>query len=344
MDFKINPRIQSLQMFRGIAASVVVMLHCTLSTQAFSGEQHSKFITLLNMGYLGVDFFFVLSGFIIMHAHMNDVHEIRAMKVYIFKRLVRIYPTYLPIGILMIALYGLIPSLSASGGRNFSLLSSLFLIPSSLPPALSVAWTLIHELMFYTVFLLFFMSIRWLAFGLLLWIILIILGNRYYNSTDWLHYIFNPINIEFMLGVGAAYLINSKRILFDHYKVGFVLLGALVTIVTLIIEYGETPSLLRLVTAFGLALIIIGVSLYEVAGVLKWPTLSLLLGNASYSIYLIHNPLLSITQRLFGRLHFEWFFAFILGVIISLSAGLIYYFVVERSCLRFFKRYFMKIR
>lgn len=344
MDIKRSQRIQSLQVFRGVAALAVVMFHCMLSTQAFISEQHGKFITLLNMGYLGVDFFFVLSGFIIMHAHMNDVHEIRAMKVYIFKRLVRIYPTYLPIGIIMIVLYASLPSLSASGGRNFSLLSSIFLIPTSLPPALPVAWTLIHELMFYTVFLLFFVSLRWLTFGLMLWGILILIGLPY-GVTGWLHYAFNPVNLEFILGVGAACLFNLKRALFDNYRTIIVIAGGIITTGSLIlmIEFGGELALLRLVTAFGLVLIIIGVSLYEIAGILKWPTLSLLIGNASYSIYLIHNPLLSITPRLFGKLHFGWTFALILGILISLCAGIIYYFVVERSCQRFFKRYFLRL-
>ncbi len=267
------------------------------------------------------------------------------MKVYIFNRLVRIYPTYLTIAILMIALYGLTPSLSASGRRNFSLLSSLFLIPSSLPPALSVGWTLIHELIFYTVFLLFFVSLRCLILGLLLWVILILIGLPY-GATGALHYVFNPVNLEFILGVVAAYLFNLKRSLFDGFRAIIVIVGGALTIssLALMIESGSASGLLRVVTAFGLVLIIIGVSLYEIAGILRWPTLSLLIGNASYSIYLIHNPLLSITQRIFGKLNFGWALAFVLGVLISLCAGIIYYFAVERSWQRFFKHYFMKVR
>ncbi|MBY0245728.1 MAG: acyltransferase [Sphingobacteriaceae bacterium] len=341
MSLRKNTTIQSLQVFRGIAALAVVMVHSMHSTLAFSGPQHGNLIRLFNMGYLGVDFFFVLSGFIIMHAHINDFHEISAMKVYIFKRLVRIYPTYLPIGMLIMVLYTLLPTFTASGGHHFSFLSSFLLIPLDLPPALNVAWTLIHELMFYIVFMLFFVSIRWLFFGLALWAIFI-LGGQFYNITGWLKYPLNLINIEFMIGLGSAYLLNSKMFLFNRYKTILVIVGISITFSTLIIDVNPYP--LRLISAFGLSLIIIGVSLYEIAGLIRWPIFSLLIGNASYSIYLIHNPLLSFTQRIFGKLHLEWYTAFTLGILISLCAGLLYYFVIERSCVRFFKRYLINNR
>jgi hypothetical protein len=47
-------------------------------------------------GFLGVDFFFVLSGFIILNAHADDPATGRALESYVFKRLNRIYVPYLP--------------------------------------------------------------------------------------------------------------------------------------------------------------------------------------------------------------------------------------------------------
>lgn len=69
----------------------------------------------------------------------------------------------------MIALYAVMPGFSASGGRDFSLVSSLLLLPANQPPALTVAWTLVHEIQFYAVFLLFFISGRLLTVFLVLW-------------------------------------------------------------------------------------------------------------------------------------------------------------------------------
>lgn len=79
-----------------------------------------------------------------------------------------------------------------------------------------------------------------------------------------------------------------------------------------------------------------GFALLEGSRTLSWPLLLMLLGNASYSIYLIHNPLLSITQRLAGRLELDWLLALMGGVVVSILAGLIYYKLIERPALRFF--------
>lgn len=161
--------IQSLQVFRGFAALAVVAHHAVISTDAFVGALPPQVDSVLNKGHLGVDFFFILSGFIIMYAHMGDSRSALAVHHYTFKRLVRIFPPYLPLSIGMIVLYTALPGFSASGSRNFSLISSLLLLPADQPPALSVAWTLVHEMQFYAVFLLFFVSGRLLMAALLLW-------------------------------------------------------------------------------------------------------------------------------------------------------------------------------
>jgi peptidoglycan/LPS O-acetylase OafA/YrhL len=64
------------------------------------------------------------------------------------------------------------------------------------------------------------------------------------------------------------------------------------------------------------------------------------MGNASYSIYLVHNPLLSVTQRLADRLALGWLAALVFGVVISVLAGLAYYRLIERPALGFFRNRF----
>ena len=109
-------QIQSLQVFRGLAALGVVAHHAVLSTESFVGTLPEPLALWLGMGFLGVDFFFVLSGFIIMYAHMDDARTSAALKRYAFKRLSRIYPAYLPVGVGMIVLYAAMPGLSAAAG------------------------------------------------------------------------------------------------------------------------------------------------------------------------------------------------------------------------------------
>lgn len=254
-------QVQSLQVFRGFAALAVVAHHAALSTRGFVGALPDPFTTIFSMGHLGVDFFFVLSGFIIMYVHMDDNRTPAALQRYTFKRLSRIYPAYFPIGVAMLVLYAVMPDLSASDGRSYSLLSSLLLVPANGPPALSVAWTLVHELMFYLVFVLFFMSRLWLAIGLLVWVILIFLANLWYTPTGWLRYPLNLMNIEFILGVGAAWMVRFQT----SYKKGrwIAALGATIVICVLLLMTQENEPYFRLLLAMGLALVIVGFTVHE---------------------------------------------------------------------------------
>ena len=94
-----------------------------------------------------------------------------------------------------------------------------------------------------------------------------------------------------------------------------------------------------MVFALGLALLIAGFAIREQSAALRWPSLLLMMGNASYSIYLVHNPLLSVTQRLAVRVGMNWGWGLVFGIACSIVAGYVYYLAVERPALRFFQNY-----
>ncbi|OPC00150.1 acyltransferase [Elizabethkingia meningoseptica] len=71
---------------RGIAAIMVVMLHIL---EIFSGGDHTKM--MVNHGYLAVDFFFLLSGFVIAHAY-DDRWNKMTVKQFFTRRLIRLHP------------------------------------------------------------------------------------------------------------------------------------------------------------------------------------------------------------------------------------------------------------
>ena len=338
---KAKPQIHSLQVFRGLAALAVVAHHAVLSTEAFIGKVPDVLAQVLSMGYLGVDFFFVLSGFIIMYAHMGDEGALSAVTRYSFKRLVRVFPAYLPISIALIALYAWLPGFSASADRGYSLLSSLLLIPADGPPALSVAWTLVQELMFYVVFMLYFLGKRWLVVGLFAWAALIVAGQQVHAPTSWLRYPLSVLNMEFMLGVLSAWVVKSWAVrvwLGNGWRL-LAVAGILTACVGLVLIQNESNPYARLVFAFGLTLLIAGFAIREQSAALRWPAFLLMMGNASYSIYLVHNPLLSVTQRLAVRMGMTWGWGLIFGIACSLVVGYVYYLAVERPALRFFQNY-----
>ena len=71
---------------RGVAAVMVVIFHLF---DAFSGDNH--LIKIINHGYLAVDFFFLLSGFVIGYAY-NDRWKKMSLKVFFKRRLIRLHP------------------------------------------------------------------------------------------------------------------------------------------------------------------------------------------------------------------------------------------------------------
>ena len=134
-------KIELLQAGRGLAALAVVIHHA---------NQYTKTAPIFAYGAHGVDFFFVLSGFIICHVNAGREFDFSR---YIVARLRRIFIPYLPIGVAMAAAY-----LWAGYQGEWSLLASISLIPTAARPALSVAWTLQYELMFYGIAALMFLS------------------------------------------------------------------------------------------------------------------------------------------------------------------------------------------
>lgn len=110
--------------------------------------------------------------------------------------------------------------------------------------------------------------------------------------------------------------------------------------VVLVLLYGGVVrSEARLALALGLGVLMLGLALHERAHTIAWPASLLALGNASYSLYLVHGPLLSVTQRVAGKLAMGWPLGLAAGVLVSVVCGYGYYVVVERRVLRGVRRW-----
>jgi peptidoglycan/LPS O-acetylase OafA/YrhL len=83
--------LRTLQAGRGVAAIAVLLYHLNLELVArFGGASVSG----LEVGWAGVDFFFVLSGFIIWHVHAGDIGQDGRLGRYLWNRFTRLYPVY----------------------------------------------------------------------------------------------------------------------------------------------------------------------------------------------------------------------------------------------------------
>lgn len=91
---QVRHELRPLTSARGIAAWYVVLYHIRLSA---AGSLPPGVIDFFAKGYLAVDFFFVLSGFVIWlnYGQLLGQHGARAVPHFLWRRLSRVYPLHL---------------------------------------------------------------------------------------------------------------------------------------------------------------------------------------------------------------------------------------------------------
>lgn len=302
--------LPSLQYFRAAAAILVVAYHAACVFGPGGYQPVRSWEAGLLFGHAGVELFFVLSGFIICWIHYERIDRPGEVAGYIRKRLVRIYP---PVILVVIAW----AALSFAAGqpiRPIEYLVSLTLIPFDFAYAPPALWTLTHEMAFYALFLLAFIR-RWLfiaallAWGVVGYALVMVPGLAADGPLPPL--LGSAYAFLFSLGVAAYFIVRARPAIPTWGKMALGLLGlaifALAATRDVALQLGPIPAgagserAARALTPwFGLAATIWVVLLADPAIRLRGRAhdAMMLLGNASYAIYLWHE----IPQRVLGRL------------------------------------------
>lgn len=291
--------LSSLQVFRGLAALGVLVYHACLFT-----ERKTQQVLLggwYHFGELGVDFFFVLSGFIISFIHGAELGRQEFAPRYLYRRFFRVYPllfilTSVKLGLELVAWQrggGVVPDPSR-------ILSSYLLLPApeGMMPIITAAWTLTHEALFYALFLLALVLGRRPALILLsLWMLAITLTNLLGAKLCGLpRLICDAHNVEFVFGIVACACFQRRHAW--NWNVAGLMTAAVAFLSLGAWAYdpiqGMDQSLkVRLLLGAAFALIILAAGVWEQG--LKsqpWPKWACWFGDASYSIYLGHSMIL----------------------------------------------------
>ena len=339
----------NVQGLRAIAAMLVFGLHLNVLEGRFTG---SAFLNAFApIGNWGVDLFFVISGFVMITSTWNDFATPGISGTFFLRRLVRIYPPYLLVLVPIAALYFVAPAMvNASQAIKPSVWASFLLLPQSGFGLLIVSWTLVYELFFYVVFALVLTFARRYCLPLMgLWAVVTL---AIAVTTRGLHNVYldtyaNPLMLEFVAGVLAGYAVALGRIRLPLLWVALgtaAILAAAVWYVPFDAAHGLDGSLRFALIGVPMALIFTGVVGLETNFGWRFPAFLLVLGNASYSLYLWHAPLSVLVGRLSEShrsllerpfFHAAWLIlvaAFVIGTSIAL------YYWIERPMLRFFNR------
>jgi len=293
-------RVQIVQVFRGAAALLVVLFHATSVDKLYI--QHVYLDDIFMFGYGGVDFFFVLSGLVIALAHGHDVGDAGRLRPYVVRRLVRIYPVYWIVAAMLAPLYFGAPRHAAD---LMALLRAFLLLDPIDNPVVAVAWSLTHELFFYAMFGLAICLPRrhvirlftaWLSLSAVWYVALLVAGGRLRWPAG--AFLFSPYNLEFAMGAAVAYALRFGR---ATGGIALAIAGATLFLLSGVNEpilhqyFSQSHSIVCY--GFSSMLLVWGAVQWERSSGARMPAPLMLLGDASYSIYLTHYALLDLLAR-----------------------------------------------
>jgi peptidoglycan/LPS O-acetylase OafA/YrhL len=297
-----SANFDGLTVLRGVFAWWVTLYHVR---HWLVGTPAQGLESVLSLGYLGVDFFFVLSGFVIQHRYAQFFvgRPAGAYRRFMTLRIARIYPLHLFMSVVFL-LNPLALILFASGSPDLSrydpgyYLLSLFLVQNwgwtSELKWNGPSWSISTEFFAYLVYplislLLARKSVRLSMLLLGMGVILVLLptlvqlwGQQSLGDSIERFGLVRCVS-EFTLGNLLAALFASKADLIRRSALGFVfaafVLGALGVLAGLP-DYVVVPSLV--------CLLIAGTAGLERGSGIKMPAVLVRIGEISYATYLCH--------------------------------------------------------
>jgi peptidoglycan/LPS O-acetylase OafA/YrhL len=278
-----SSKLEGLQAARAVAALSVAYFHSYVAVRWFPASEIHPIEPFATWGFLGVPFFFAISGYVICVVTDRSTFTTASFAL---KRIFRLFPLVILFCIFQYQLevYQIV---SVTADHSLSrILYGMSLLPGSGERYYAVTWTLEHELIFYAMAAIIVPLFgRW-GLGAALFALAAIA--YLFAPAFWKVHLFTTVHADFLAGVLAYQLRDRLRTLGLWIPLGLGLacywLGA----------RGYLP--------FGIP---IG-SVFLLSGLInarwpwgRWPLRgAVALGDASYSIYLSHWILLYLSNRL----------------------------------------------
>lgn len=332
-----------IQYLRGTAAVLVVLNHITAMSRLpkyFSMDILSGWFIA---GAVGVELFFVISGFIICYTSL-DKHSLSPKinaSAFFLRRFVRIVP-FMWVCVLG---YAVMKMFVRGSFPIESFINAFVLFPVG-PLQPNVIWTLRHEFLFYGVFGLYAIFYRNHWEGLLLWFLSPFVWYALDIDSllepsflkDLYRFLFSRVNLLFGIGVCIA-IVLMKGYLTIKIQTRHSFAISLLSVIPLfcVAQYtgiGEALKFTQIISSgiVSAVVVLIGISLQATGPLSVFERLGLLLGNASYSIYLTHTGILSAMFIVWPKIQASPnpVVVLIIGFILSCAGGIAIHFLVEK--------------
>jgi peptidoglycan/LPS O-acetylase OafA/YrhL len=306
-----NNNLQGVQIARGLAALLVVIGHSLTYTMVYSGRYGLTKPSFISIPWgIGVDIFFIISGFIMVFSSESLFRTKGAWMVFLFKRFWRVVPLYwtiITIYLVRNLLSGReVPSLEGA------IASYLFIPYDSLNnkiirPFYEIGWTLNYEVFFYLIFAVFLYFKKKIACLSVFIVFLTFFLFGKFSPVKWPFFLFysQPIIFEFCLGglLGLFYKKNFFLSYINFFLIQFIFLFFVLSndffFPFLFIDSATPNNFLRLLF-WGVPACFYIFSMIYMPNIFDSPTKRLLrfLGDISYSLYLSHPLVMGLLSSL----------------------------------------------
>ena len=273
-------RMEGLDSLRGIAAGGVCLYHCCFASEMM--PQHGYLSHLAQYGDKGVQVFFILSGFVIPYSLSRRPYGHGAAGRFLLRRFARIQPAYWVAVLFTVLIYGVVLGRPEFFDRGDIAVNAFYLVPfTNSPWLLNISWTLGVEAQFYILVALGYPVltsespiVRRLAFAffVLLCFLIRILPegiNPWYVLPTWVPF--------FATGL-LLFLFRFDKISLNEF-----LITATCMVALLLFEYTKLFTLV----AVGTGCLVLALPRGR-----KLP--GHFLGKISYSLYLVHLPVIIV--------------------------------------------------
>ncbi len=303
-------RFHVLDTYRYIAAMGVVAFHLEINVQPFLSHP----TTIFEKMHLFVDFFFVLSGFVLMHTYGARLHSFADMRSFLRKRLARVYPLHalMTLAFMAISVLILLLNLKIDRTTTFDLslapANLLLLHAWGLSPHLGLnypSWSISAEFFVYLMFPVFLLALvrfgPWATLAMAVGFAILMGGWRDLEGMrSWTAATYDFGNLRavpsFMAGMALRVLLGEGR----GFKVPWWLAhGAAAGLVGLMLL--KVPSLIIIMLIPGVIYLIAAAEIHRPISHLAGP-LAQKFGEASYGTYLLHALLIVIMVAIFKRM------------------------------------------
>jgi exopolysaccharide production protein ExoZ len=354
--------IAPIQALRGIAAAMVVLWHASRYLPSNGPGSIAQF--LQPGAAMGVDLFFLISGFIMVHTTRDSDGSPAYVAGFLVKRIARIWPLW-AIALAVAIVIQMDPGFITEPAKRIWSLRSLVFLPTpgvtaDVPPifgapVLGVGWTLNYEMYFYAFFGASMLFGRWRWAALFAWVVatvllLPLLGGRLAGLRDWwdffscdryyhypIHYlnlVSSPLILLFVVGALIGLLYHARLPPLRSRMLPAALAGIVVLLVAMQFVFAFRPY--HGVLQWGLSLIPL---LLACALASKWVEIAVpawlrYLGDISFSLYLWHPIMLAIVFAAFrghGQSRGMMWIAIVVAVVAAFAIAAVSHRFIERG-------------